>query len=80
MSLARNVEFVDLEPAPLHKLGIMLIRNDERELKWRYVLMQHSSPSLLVGQIGTVDSVMERTMKYVGLLDVPHMGTEEDHH
>jgi len=42
--------------------------------------MQHSSPLLLVDQIGTVDSAMTRTPRYVGLLDAPYMRTEGDHH
>jgi len=35
----RPVQLVDLEPASL----IVPIRNDERELEWRYVLIYHSS-------------------------------------
>jgi len=63
-----------------YELAIVPIRNDDRELKGRYVLMQHSSPSLLVDQIGTVDSAMTRTPRYVGLLDAPYMRPEGDHH
>ena len=43
-------------------------------------IIYHSSPSFLVDQIGTVDSAMTRTMRYVGLLDAPYMRTEGDHH
>jgi len=81
MSLVRNVLSSLLTWNLRHyELAIVPIRNDECELEWRYVLIHHLSPSLLVDQIGTVDSAMTRTPRYVGLLGAPYTRTEGDHH
>jgi len=74
MTLVRNVLYSFLTRNLRHyELAIVPIRNDERELEWRYsFIIHHSSPSLYVDQIGTVDSAMTRTPRCVGLLGGPY--------
>ena len=73
------VRLVDLEPTPLQISDCAMMSASSNGGTYSCII-HHSSPSLLVDHIGTVDSAMTRTTRYVGLLDVLYMRTKGDHH